>query len=982
MGTAQPRTQHDNPATRFSSKPRPPKIVLVDDHADNLIALESILGNLGAELVRARSGEEALGHLLEEECACVLLDVRMPGMDGFETARLIRARQATRHTPIIFVTGFDPRPEEAAKAYALGAVDFVCKPANPDALRAKVGVFVDLFLHAREARESRTRYDTLSEIAPVGIFHTNPDGDCLWVNDRWCEITGLAPDQAARSGWANALHPEDRQRVFGEWYRAAQKNEPFRSEYRFVRPDGGETWVLGQAKAERDGVGRLKGYVGTITDITDQRLAQKVTREAKENLEREVAERTRELTRSEEHHRLILQGSLDAVVTTDGHGLITGWSGQAERMFGWSESEVLGRTLEETILAPVSREAYRREMENFRAAGAGPVLGKRIELSALRHSGSEFPVELSITLLRSDGANTFSAFIRDLSEKRRAEVVSERLAAVVRSSQDAILTMSSAGTITSWNEGAERIYGYSAGEAIGQSVELVVPEELLGEEKDLLAKVSRGERVESYETARRRKDGSALDVSVSISPLRDHEGRIIGASKIARDITDRKRAQERTRFLAHAAEILSASLDYDRTVSQVADFAARSPLSDWCAVVLKEGDSVRQAAVAHRDPAKVEWAREFERRYPFDPERDKVVMQVMETGRPMLLAEIPDALLRAGARDEEHYRALKDAGMRSAMVVPLAAAGRIIGALTLVSAESRRTYTPEDLSLAESLAERAALAFENARLYRAAQEDIARRMAVEEQIRAVNTTLEVKIQERTAKLSEALRELEAFSYTVAHDLRSPLRAMAGYSRILMEDHIKREDEVGQGYARRIVESGKRMDAMVQDLLEYSRLVREELRLEPIDLGELLREVLSSMESDLSERGASITVREPFPAVLGHRGALIQAVTNLIQNAAKFVRPGKRPEIIISAETKAGTVVLSIQDRGIGVPPEHHDRIFGVFQRLHDEQMYPGTGIGLAIVRKAMERMGGRAGVESELGQGSRFWLELKQGGQA
>jgi signal transduction histidine kinase len=172
-----------------------------------------------------------------------------------------------------------------------------------------------------------------------------------------------------------------------------------------------------------------------------------------------------------------------------------------------------------------------------------------------------------------------------------------------------------------------------------------------------------------------------------------------------------------------------------------------------------------------------------------------------------------------------------------------------------------------------------------------------------------------------------------------------------------------------------------MDAMVRDLLEYSRLSREELGLEPLDPGELVREVLSSLEEDLAERGASVTVRDPFPAVLGHRGALTQALTNLIQNAAKFVLPGKRPEIIISAKPEAGAVVLSVEDRGIGIAPEHHDLIFGVFQRLHDERTYPGTGIGLAIVRKAAERMGGRAGVESELGKGSRFWIELKQGGK-
>ena len=292
----------------------------------------------------------------------------------------------------------------------------------------------------------------------------------------------------------------------------------------------------------------------------------------------------------------------------------------------------------------------------------------------------------------------------------------------------------------------------------------------------------------------------------------------------------------------------------------------------------------------------------------------------------------------------------------------------MVGALSLVSAESRRTYAPEDLSLAEALAERAAIAFENARLYRAARD--------------LNATLEEGIKERTAKLTEALHELEAFSYTVAHDLRAPLRGMAGLSRILSEDHIASTDVVGQDYARRILEAGKRMDAMVQDLLEYSRLARQELVLEDVDLGDLARQVLAAMGPELQERGAEVAVEGPLPVARAHRATLAQAVTNLVQNAAKFVRPGGTARVRISAAERGDRVVLSIRDNGIGIAPEHHERIFGVFQRLHGDAKYPGTGIGLAIVRKAMERMGGRAGVESEPDKGSRFWLELNKRGSS
>jgi len=956
------------------------RVILVDDRPDNLVALETALGSVDAEFVRANSGEETLGQLLKDDCACVLLDIRMPGLDGFETAQLIRARPATHQLPIIFVTGFDPSSEEVARAYALGAVDVVSKPINPDALRAKVSFFVELYKRSFEARETRTRYDALSEIAPVGIFHTNAEGDCLWVNAHWCDITGLSPGEASGKGWANALHPEDRQRVFDEWYRAAQSRAPFRSEYRFVRPDGRETWVLGQAKAQTDAAGRTKGYVGTITDITVRRRVEELEKRAREDLERQVADRTSDLARSRERLDLILGSSLDAVVTMDAQGLITGWGGQSEAMFGWSEGEILGKPLIGTLIPPRFREAHRTGMERFRKTGEGPILGKRIELFALRRDGTEFPVELAVTPLRTDRETAFSAFMRDLSERRRAEEVSERLAAVVRSSGEAIMTISLEGTITSWNLGAERIFGYTAEEAIGRPITIIHPQDRPDEERSILTTIARGERVEFHETIRQRKDGVRVDMAVTVSPLRDHEGRVYGAAKIERDITEQKRARERARFLAEAAEILSSSLDYEQTIIRIADFAARSPLSDWCTVTLKEGETVRRVAAAHRDPAKLQWAEEFRRRFSVDPGKSPLVADVLRTGRPLLIPEVSDETLRANAQDEEHYRAIREAGIRSAMVVPMIVGGVVIGVISLISAESRRSYSAEDLVLAQSLAERAALAYEHARLYRAAQDEILLRKAAEDEVRGLNAGLEERVRERTIKLTEALRELESFSYSVAHDLRSPLRSMSGFSRILLEDHLGASDEEGRGYALRILESAKRMDAMVGDLLEYSRVVRQEITLEPVELGPLVREILAGLEGELSERQASVRVEEPLPTVLAHRRGLVQALTNLIQNAAKFVLPGKVPDIVIRCDASAGGVRLLVEDRGIGIAPEYHDRIFGLFQRLHEDRTYPGTGIGLAIVRKAMERMGGRAGVASEPGQGSTFWLELRREG--
>jgi signal transduction histidine kinase len=226
-------------------------------------------------------------------------------------------------------------------------------------------------------------------------------------------------------------------------------------------------------------------------------------------------------------------------------------------------------------------------------------------------------------------------------------------------------------------------------------------------------------------------------------------------------------------------------------------------------------------------------------------------------------------------------------------------------------------------------------------------------------------------------LREALLELNTFAYSVAHDLRGPLRAIAGFSEMLQEDYAAALDPGAHEYIARITDNAKRMDRLIMDLLTYSRLTREPMPNERVDLGPLVSEVLARFESELRERGAHVDVSGPFPAVLAHRISLEQVISNLVSNAVKFVAPGIPPRVRITAEKRDDRVRLWVEDNGIGIAPEHRDRIFGVFQQLHSPTRYSGTGIGLAIVKRAIERMGGRVGVESEPGNGSRFWIEFK-----
>jgi signal transduction histidine kinase len=246
------------------------------------------------------------------------------------------------------------------------------------------------------------------------------------------------------------------------------------------------------------------------------------------------------------------------------------------------------------------------------------------------------------------------------------------------------------------------------------------------------------------------------------------------------------------------------------------------------------------------------------------------------------------------------------------------------------------------------------------------QQELHERKRIEER-------LEQTVEERTAKLRETIDELEAFSYSIAHDMRAPLRAMQSFAQLMANDLGDNLTPASKDYLRRIKTSANRMDQLIRDVLTYSSVARTEIKLVPVKLDQLVTDIIESYPQ-LKDPNVNIERKGQLGAVIGNEAALTQCFSNLLGNAAKFVEAGKKANITIWTEKRGERRRVWIEDNGIGIPVDQHERIFGIFQRL--DKNYQGTGIGLAIVKKAIERMSGTVGVQSAPGQGSRFWFDL------
>ena len=785
-----------------------------------------------------------------------------------------------------------------------------------------------------ERREIDARYQTLAEVSPVGIFYTDASGDCLYVNERWCQIAGMTCAEAFGKGWVQGIHPDDRDRIFAEWYRAIEEKLQFKSEYRFQHLDNGNvTWVFGQVVGKVGDNGQIKSYVGTITDITERKQIEDENKLLNESLERRVAERTAQIEISNQRlqkeiayreqiattlleltqlQNAILNSANYTIISTETDGTIKTFNRAAQQYLGYSAEEVVGKVTPAIIHDPLEvsqrAEVLCQELgvkiePGIKVFMALPCRGMadENEWTYIRKDGSRFPVLLSVTALYdSEGnINGFLGIGQDISDRKQAEKELRDLTTAMQNAVEGISRLDIEGRYVNVNRAYAHKCGYKPQEMIGLEWPITVhPDDV---EMLILAyqEMLTSGKVE-VEARGVRKNGSFFYKQLTMVKACDEQGTFNGHHCFMKDITERKLTE-------------TALRESESKYRQIVELAEEGI---WVI------DSNARTTYVNQAMARMLGYEELEMfgRSLFDFMDEQAIQSAndnMELRRQGIAQRYEFKLKNQDGKDVWTY-------MSTSPVMD--EKGNLLSCCALVyNITDRKKSDQQMLQLTEDL-------------------------------------------------KRSNQELEQFAYVASHDLQEPLRAVTSYTQLLAQRYQGNLDEKADKYINYIVDGATRMQQLINDLLAYSRLGTQGKKFELADCNAAVQQSLRNLQIAIAEKKAVITCDE-MPTVMADESQLVQLFQNLIANSIKFCRQDI-PLIDIAARRRENEWLFYVRDNGIGIDPEYADRIFIIFGRLHGRREYPGTGIGLAMCKRIVERHGGRIWVESQEGKGATFYFTI------
>lgn len=610
-----------------------------------------------------------------------------------------------------------------------------------------------------------------------------------------------------------------------------------------------------------------------------------------------------------------------------------------------------------------------------------------------------------------------------------------RLVAVIESSSDAIITKGLDGIITSWNGGAKQLFGYSADEVIGQHINILIPEDRRAEDTYIIGEVKSGRRVEHYETIRVAKNGLKVEISLSVSPLYDADGVIVGASKIARDITEHKQAERRlkeeaARVLAITDTVLDGLITIDSkgniqtfnpAAVRIFGYQPRDVIGQNVKILMPEPyhsghDGYIKNYLNTGDKKIIGLGREVTAKrkdgtiFPMELGINEMSIQ----GERMFVGTIRDITQR-----KETERRIREDAIRMSAVMNTVLDGLITidedGLIQSFNPASVRIfgYQPEEVigrNVKILMPEPYHSGHDgylhnymksgNAKVIGIGREVLAKRkdgtifpieLGVNEMqvvgkrmfvgtIRdiSVRKNNEQEIKQFLESLERSNQELDDFAYIASHDLKEPLRGLSNNANFLKEDCQDKLDAESAKRLDRMVYLCERMERLVNDLLYFSRLGRQDMAVQKTDLNEVIKDIESMMETTLSEANASIMVDKKLPTIVCDLPRITEVYRNLITNAVKY-NDKKDKRIEIGCNEQAGEQVFYVRDNGIGISQQFYEDVFRIFKRLNEESdNVKGTGVGLTFVKKIIERHGGHIWIESEMGKGTTFYFTINQ----